>query len=47
MVLQPLLQGQVADREQEIVVVVVVRAVELVGLLHEGAVLLDLVGGGV
>ena len=34
----------VGEREQEIVMIVVVRAVELVGLLHEGAVGLELLG---
>ena len=34
----------VGERDQEIVVVVVVRAVELVGLLHQLAVRLDLLG---
>src|SRR5579859_4483643 len=35
------------EREQEIVVVVVMSAVKLVGLLNEGFVFLDLIGGGV
>ena len=42
--LQPLLERQVADREHEVVMVIVVRAEQPVGLPHQGAMCVELGG---